>query len=392
MGAIESNLLYTKGRYTDYSEESLNLYNGFNYGPCGGGSFLMSAAYLNRWSGPISQSDMPYTSWLVEGDIVSPTPPTPEVIPNKKYPGYHINQVTRIANGPGFDSLDQLSVKLALQKNGGVAISYFMDQTPGAYYNSNNASYYYPESPKNGPNHAVLIVGWDDNYPLSNFIKAPPGNGAYIVKNSWGTGWGDDGYFYVSYYDASLSTAYQFLQPELNKDYTHVYQYDISGHTGGHGFEDSEVGYFSSTYLSSKVGRKIKAIGFWALSDETDYEIRVYKDITVGYGVTDPTQGSLVAIKQGHLSVMGYNTIKLDSAADVGISKPFSVVIRVQTKDHHHPIPLSKNTDGYTSNSSAALGQSLISPDGVTWSSTVTEVGNKLKNLGNVNIKVFAGK
>lgn len=81
--------------------------------------------------------------------------------------------------------------------------------------------------------HAVSIVGWDDNYSASNFVSSttsstPAGNGAWIIKNSYGTKayidsqlkihydpssdrteyqMGNDGYFYVSYYDKQICQA-----------------------------------------------------------------------------------------------------------------------------------------------------------------------------------------
>jgi hypothetical protein len=50
-----------------------------------------------------------------------------------------------------------------------------------------------------GVNHAIVIVGWDDNFHGS-------GQGAWIIKNSWGTSWGDGGYGYVEYGTGQIGT------------------------------------------------------------------------------------------------------------------------------------------------------------------------------------------
>lgn len=52
------------------------------------------------------------------------------------------------------------------------------------YYNSDNAALYYNGS--ESVDHDVALVGWDDNYDRNNFNNTPPGNGAWIIRNSWG--------------------------------------------------------------------------------------------------------------------------------------------------------------------------------------------------------------
>jgi len=54
-----------------------------------------------------------------------------------------------------------------------------------------------------GSNHAVLITGWDDDMC--------DGEGAWRVKNSWGTNWGDDGYFWMKYGSCSMGVGAALL-------------------------------------------------------------------------------------------------------------------------------------------------------------------------------------
>ena len=56
-------------------------------------------------------------------------------------------------------------------------------------------------------NHMVTVVGWDDTFSAEHWPEnhRPPADGAWIAKNSWGTDWGDGGYFLISYYDMTLN-------------------------------------------------------------------------------------------------------------------------------------------------------------------------------------------
>ena len=67
-----------------------------------------------------------------------------------------------------------------------------------SYYRKETGAYWYNGDEK--PNHDVVIIGWDDHYSRDNFNQPPEGDGAFICANSWGGEFGDDGYFYVSYY------------------------------------------------------------------------------------------------------------------------------------------------------------------------------------------------
>ena len=83
-------------------------------------------------------------------------------------------------------------------------------------------------------NHDILLVGWDDNFPKDNFVEGlrPSSNGAWKARNSWGTGWGNGGYFWISYEDAALAgtegTAYSAINNSTANDEIpdYCYSYD----------------------------------------------------------------------------------------------------------------------------------------------------------------------
>ena len=64
---------------------------------------------------------------------------------------------------------------------------------------TNDWSYYdggvYNNDAAGRVNHAITIVGWDDEMGS---------NGVWIIKNSWGTSWGDNGYMYIEYGCSSI--------------------------------------------------------------------------------------------------------------------------------------------------------------------------------------------
>lgn len=105
-------------------------------------------------------------------------------------------------------------IKYLVSNYGATTISLYMYYTNGWGFKeagsvNGDASFYFPQE-INSVNHALSIVGWDDNYPATNFGVTAPGNGAWLVKNSYGSG--DtrlgSGYMWVSYYDGSMKDDY----------------------------------------------------------------------------------------------------------------------------------------------------------------------------------------
>ena len=113
-------------------------------------------------------------------------------------------------------------------KYGAVGITYFAEQFTPEYNPATGAQY---SNQTKGVNHGVTLIGWDDNYSASNFLITPPGDGAWIFKNSWGENSGNDGYYYASYYDVNFATHIESVAFVLENavEYNMNYQMDIGG-------------------------------------------------------------------------------------------------------------------------------------------------------------------
>lgn len=86
------------------------------------------------------------------------------------------------------------------------------------------AKYFYDGSKRF--DHAVTIVGYDDTVSKNKFSMKPKHDGAWIVKNSWGTHANDAGYFYLSYdQPVNAVVAYQYMAKDT---YENNYFYDGS--------------------------------------------------------------------------------------------------------------------------------------------------------------------
>jgi C1A family cysteine protease len=361
IGSLESNLARDGVAQWDFSEDNVVWFSGFDLGGdpyYSGGNCFMALAYLARWGGPVLESDDPYDY------NVHPTGLTVR---------RHLQEAVFVP--PRSSSTDNDAIKAAVMDYGGVDVDLYMSEDP-AYWKDATDSFYY--TGRAATNHDVVIVGWDDGYAAGNFPSAPPGNGAFIVRNSWGTAWGAAGYFYVSYYDARLGRGFfnmTFDLAEATSNYTGVYQYDPLGFWPEDGPDGSSTGWFANVFTAT-ANDPVAAVAFFTPLAGCSYEVSI---------------GSSIAAaelkKSGTLATPGYHTVVLDTPVPVTSGRPLAVAVKLIVPDvsYRDPIPVEAPHAGY-SNATANPGESFISWNGTKWQDLTSVAGY---SEANVCLKAF---
>ena len=350
MAALESAILKaTNGAVSlDLSEENMkNLMACFSpfgttYETNTGGNDRLSNAYLAAGLGPVLESLDNY----IANDYLS-------AIFN---PLTHIQNILWIDRN---DYLDNDGIKFALLNYGAVSVSCNFSSSF-----ANGPNYYYTGT--DGRNHAVTTVGWNDTYSASNFRTAPPGDGAWIVKNSWGTGSGDKGYYYVSYYDTRFAIGHQecfcFVLNNSVK-YRKTYQYDIVGMSDWLYNESASNGIWYKNVFNSTDDEVLAAFSTY-FNEKTNYIAYVY--------VND----ELVNIQEGS-AYNGYCTIKLSKYISLKKGDKFEIVLNVHSDDISI-IPISESSS--SKRDYALEGVSFFSFDGESWEDLYNYSGEYYEN------------
>ena len=310
-GALESAFLKSAGILLDLSENNIQgvatRYSEYGTDLIKEGGFATSGMGLFlSWLGVISAE---YDNYDELGKI--------SIAAYAPMASYHIQDTVIIPKRSS--STDNDKLKDALVKYGGLTVHIYGASANNEYYNPDTYAQYY--NGQDAGNHFVTLVGWDDNFSRDNFKIKPEGDGAWICKNSWGTDWGENGYFYVSYYDTTFARYTDSVGYIINntENYTTLYQYDI-GDIGQYFKDNGEIISFVNSFEAIDT-ELIKAVGTYFENPNEDYTIKVYVNNLLLYTQT------------GKSTHGGFETIKLNKQILVREGNKFSVEIQAKDTD-----------------------------------------------------------
>lgn len=297
-----------------------------------GGNQTMVFRAMSKWAGMVNESDCAYpgataTTYSYDASKLQ----------------YILTGVRQI------NMQDRDYVKKAVMENGAASMYYYDSD------NYANNEYYYNYEIKS-TNHAVTIVGWDDTISRDNFKSTdsdgkeyvPEGDGAWLIKNSWGSYnyRTNGGYMWISYYDLSANSGNATYYEVAKKDsYDYNYQYDGNteigyGLIGSTGADFILANKYANVFTVKKgTGtQKLDAVAFGVKDANTSYSIQIYKNPALNIedangtitGNTDnPESGTplLDTLVTGKTTFAGYYTVNMPSTVKLDEGDTFAVVI-----------------------------------------------------------------
>lgn len=326
----------------------------------GGGWNQMSAATLSHYFGPTAESAYPYST--VEDPITEA---------QRRQADFHLQDVSYLPSYPAAQGADRVTdaiKKTLLMNQGALSVAFKADSTA---LDGEHCSFYNSEGGDNAwANHQVTLVGWDDSFPKENFVTEAPGDGAWLIKNSWGTGLGyqQGGYCWISYYDQSMVDGAFYTVSEDDTDQSIQY-YDATGWKasltmGVEGVPQTQLK--AANVFTAEKETNLEAVGLYTTDSNINYRVEVY---TKAEGVDGQWTASAVSTKTDTEPYAGYHTIPLDTPIALSGGQQYAIVYTAENTNTDEngvqktvTLPFEQQSTNYSNTSKATihLGESYI--------------------------------
>lgn len=266
-----------------------------------GGNWSRAAGSLARWSGVANESEYPFDETAL-GNY-------DESARYDRSAGIILNNVEILTSAN--------DVKEWIMEHGSCTASILWSKN---YENIETSSYYYSGTVRS-TNHMITIVGWDDEYPASAFLSKPKGDGAWLVKDSFGTEHHDGGYYHLSYYDKCLS-AFAGYSVRASSDFDANYTYNGAGFSPCMSHSSGAV---AANIFESSCNEYIKAVSFYTADPNTEATVKIYTGLDEN--TVDLTACDCAYETSQTFANQGYHTVDLAEPVALAANTRFAVAV-----------------------------------------------------------------
>ena len=391
--SMESNIAIENGltdipnfseRHADYATSRTFLdginENGFNRELGNGGLPISALAYLTNGQGAVLEEEMPFEDNEEKINLTEIDKPVDTVVTDYQilpsiYKKYEIDGNGNTKSVSYFDvngneySKEEVNalrdiIKEHLVKYGAIATmtagnysQYYNNQKnpfAATAYNCNDSSLI--------RDHAITIVGWDDNYSRDNFAEGakPSEDGAYIVLNSYGTESFDNGYMYISYEDAIIENEMYGIQSTSKVDYDNIYQYDYYGGIYQVGTQSTKTGSYGVVYnKDNSEDEVLNSVGV-TLADYAAFEVYVNPN-----GSSFRNENLIKVGESDGVLAPGYHRVDI---TPVELQEgDFSIVVKQTSEGEAFYFEVEASVPGTAYEFADSENRSYISLDGYNW-------------------------